>query len=274
VNVDRTLGIPRFPGPDRTVPITSARVELGGTAANLARVAARHGVSVGLVSRVGDGFLPEHRRLLEDAGIDLGGVRSVPGRPTPTCYILEDARGAQRTLIDQGPMSEAGRLTVDRRWLNRYAWLHIGTGPPELQLRLAALARRLGLRIAADPAQEIFYRWSAFALRRLLGLSELLFGNRAEIARAMALTHRSTVAELTELVPCVVRTEGSGGATAFSRVGSVHAGGQRPSTFRSIVGAGDAFRGGFYGAFFSGATLARALAAGNRAAVRWIEGRR
>jgi sugar/nucleoside kinase (ribokinase family) len=274
VNVDRRLRIPRFPGPDRTVPVSSVRNELGGTAANLALVAARHGVSVGLLSRVGDGFPEEHRRQLERAGIDLGGLRRVRGRSTPTCYILEDSQGAQRTLIDQGPMAEAGPYPVPRRWLRRYSWLHVSTGPPAFQLRLAEFARRDGLRVAADPAQEIFYRWTPSGLRRLLSLSEILFGNRAEIAHAALLTGRSGASDLTELVPSVIRTEGSNGASAFTRVGTVHAPGKGPRSVRSIVGAGDAFRGGFYAAYFSGEILARALAAGNRTAANWIEGRR
>jgi len=272
INVDRMLRIPRFPGPDRTVAIASSSVELGGTAANLARVAAQGGASVGLLSRLGDGFPSEFRTRLKREGIDLGGVRTIRGRLTPTCYVVEDAHGAQRTLIDQGPMEVGGSFAVPRAWLRRYAWLHVSTGPPDFQLRLAEVARADGLRVAADPAQEIFYRWSAPQVRRLLGWSEILFGNGPEIERAREMAGRGSVRALTEIVPCVIRTEGAHGVTVFSRTGVSHFPAPRPASVRSFVGAGDAFRGGFYAAFFSGEPLDRSVVAGQRAAGRWIEG--
>lgn len=272
INVDRMLRVPRFPGPDRTVALTGSTVELGGTAANLARVAARGGVSVGLLSRLGDGFPPEFRARLEQEGIDLGGVRTVRGRPTPTCFVIEDPRGAQRTLIDQGPMEGGGNAPVPRAWLRRYSWLHVSTGPPAFQLRAAETARADGLRISADPAQEIFYRWSPTQLCRLLGLSEILFGNREEIERARKMTGQPSVRALTKIVPCVLRTEGARGATVFSRTGEHHLPATRPAAFRSLVGAGDAFRGGFYVAYLAGQPLEQSVAAGLRAARRWIEG--
>jgi ribokinase len=274
VNVDRFLRVARFPGPDRTEPVVASRAELGGTAANIALVAAGTGVRVGLIARVGEGFPEEFRRRLERAGIDLAGLRAVPGRSTPTCYIVEDRRGAQRTLIDQGPMAEASGPAVSRRWLRRHAWVHVGTGPPEVQLRLAEDARAEGLRVAADPAQEIFYRWTSRPFLRLLRSSEVLFGNRAEIARAIRLAGVADVRGLLAAVPLVVRTEGSGGVSAFSRAGRHHVPPVRPSRVRSLTGAGDAFRGGFYGGFFAGAPLRECLAAGTRSASRWIEGRR
>ncbi len=163
---------------------------------------------------------------------------------------------------------------IPRTWLRRHAWVHVGTGPPEYQLRLAELARKEGIRVAADPAQEIFYRWTARSFRRLLRSSEVLFGNAAEIARAARLAGDSDARGLLPLVPLVVRTEGRGGVSAFSRAGREHVPAVRPSRVRSLIGAGDAFRGGFYGRFFAGDPLRACLAGGARSAARQIEGNR
>ncbi|HTP54237.1 MAG TPA: PfkB family carbohydrate kinase [Thermoplasmata archaeon] len=274
VNVDRFLRVVRFPGPDRTEPVTASRTELGGTATNLALVAAARGVRVGLLARVGDGFPAEFRRRLAAAGIDLGGMESVAGRPTPTCFIVEDRPGGQRTLIDQGPMGDDRPVPVPTRWLRQYSWVHLGTGSPGYQLRVAEAARDAGLRVAADPAQEIFYRWSARPFRRLLASAEILFGNAAEIARAAHLAGVSGTRGLLRNVPLVVRTEGRAGATALSRAGREHVPSHRPRRVRSVVGAGDAFRGGFYGGFFDGRPLKTCLAQGSLAAARWIGGAR
>jgi len=274
INVDVFLRVRQHPGPDRTEPVESSRTELGGTATTLALVAAAARVRVGLVARLGDGFPSPFLRRFTEAGIDLGGVRTVPGRPTPTCFIVVDQRGAQRTLIDQGPMDDPRAAPVGLPWLRRYAWVHVGTGPPEYQLRLAERARDAGLRVAADPAQEIFYRWSARPFRRLLRSAEILFGNAAEIARAQRLAGVADPRALLRYVPLVVRTEGSDGATAFSRAGRERARAVRTPTVRSLVGAGDAFRGGFYGGYFAGEPLRRCLERGSQAASRWIAGRR
>jgi ribokinase len=273
VNVDRFLALPEFPAHDTTVPVLEQRVVLGGTAGNIAHAAARLGVRTGLIARVGEGFPATFRRRLERDGIDLRGLVDLPGRPTPTAYILEDPRHRQRTLMEQGAMSDGiPDRAAPRPWLKEYAWLHLTTGPPDLQLSLLAAARVHRVRVAADPAQEVHYRWDRDRLRRLLAGSEILFGNRAEIARIVGRLGAGRVERLVERVPLVVRTEGGDGATAFSRAGTVHVPSRRPRRVATVVGAGDFFRGGFYAAWFHGEPLDRCLRAGADAAVRTMEG--
>jgi len=273
VNVDEFLRVAEFPRPDRTVPVVDRRSELGGTATNIALTASRYGVACGLVARLGTGFPPTFRKVLETGRVDLRGLETLPRRTTPTCYIVEDRRGGQRTLIDQGAMSDgAPRRFRIGPWLTEYSWLHLTTGPPEALLSLQRTARGRGLHIAAEPGQETHYRWDAPHLRRLLQGAEVLWGNRSEIQRVTALLELHGPEALLEHVPLVVRTEGAGGATALSRTGSVHVPARRPREVRSSVGAGDAFRGGFYAGWFAGQPLKECLTAGERAATRWLEG--
>ncbi len=273
VNVDRFLRLPAFPEPDRTVPVLEQRVEFGGTAGNLVIAATALGVRTGLIARVGDGFPPEFRTRLTRDGVDLRGLEQYPGVPTPTAYILEDAKGGQRTLLEQGAMGDGVRVRrASPAWITDYSWIHLTTGPPDLQLALAAAARRAGVRVAADPAQEVHYRWDPTRLAKLVGNSEILFGNRSEIDRVVARLGARRPEDLLARVPLVVRTEGSAGATAFSRAGSVHVRSHRPRRVRTVVGAGDHFRGGFYAAWFHGEDLRGCLDAGARAAARALEG--
>jgi sugar/nucleoside kinase (ribokinase family) len=272
VNVDRFLRLREFPRNDRTVPVVSQRVELGGTATNIALSASRYGVASGLVARVGDGFPPAFWDRLRRAHVDLRGVERVPGITTPTAFILEDRRGRQRTLMDQGPMDRIPAQGPTRPWLAEYAWVHLTTGEPDFQLRLLAEGRGRGLRATADPAQEVHYRWDRGRLRRLLSGVEILFGNRSEIARVAASMGVSGAKGLLARVPLIVRTEGADGVTAFSRAGTTHVASARPRAVRTVVGAGDAFRGGFYAGWFEGEPLSRCLRAGVRSSVRWLEG--
>jgi sugar/nucleoside kinase (ribokinase family) len=275
VNVDEFLRVDEFPRPDRTVPVATRRTELGGTATTIALTASRYGVVSGLVARLGAGFPSEFRSRLRASKVDLRGVQTVARATTPTCYIFEDTNGGQRTFIDQGAMADAGpaRFRIGR-WLREYSWLHVTTGPPRAMLNLQAAALAAGVHVAADPAQEIHYRWAAGPLRRLVRSSEILWGNRSEISRAASLLDCAGPEGLTELVPLVVRTEGKGGSTAFSRAGTVHVRATKPRQVRSVVGAGDAYRGGFYAAWFDGQRLRECLTAGQRAATRWLEGAR
>ena len=274
VNIDRFLSVEEFPPADRTVPVLGHRVELGGTATTIARVASRLGVATGIVARVGDGFPEEFVERLRKESVDLRGLERVKGVPTPTCYIVEEDDRTQRTLIDQGTMAHTNSARVPISILREYSWVHLTTADPAFQLRLKAAARERGLRVAADPAQEIHYRWDRASFRRLLDGSEILFGNRSEIERAEQLARVSRPEDLLEFVPLVVRTEGRHGASAFSRAGRVHVKAARHRRLRSLVGAGDAFRGGFYAGWFAGETLSHCLTAGTRAAAHWIEGRR
>jgi len=275
VNIDRFLSVRSFPAADRTVAVLEHRAEVGGTAANIARAASKLGVATGLVARVGDGFPDEYVAAFRDAGIDVRGIQRVIGKPTPTCYTIEDREGVQRTLIDQGVMSRTRGVALPPvRLLREYSWVHLTTADPEFQLRLQKAARARGLRVAADPAQEIHYRWDRRSFRELLRGSELLFGNRSEIDRALEFVGARRPKGLLEFVPLVIRTEGRAGATAFSRVGTVHVRAARPARVRTFVGAGDAFRGGFYAAWFAGQPLLACLTAGTRSSARWIEGKR
>ena len=229
------------------------------------------GVATGLVSRIGSDFPAE---FLPSPGVREDrptGRREVADQGTPTCYIVEDHDGRQRTLIDQGPMGNVRGARYPGPWLKEYPWLHVTTGDPFYSLGLIARAVKGGLKVAVDPAQEIFYRWDAPRFRRLLSDAEILFGNRAEIAHAIRLSGGGGVPRLLERVPLVVRTEGSDGATAFSRAATYHVSSRRARKVRTFVGAGDAFRGGFYSAWFHGSPLRDCLEAGTRSATRWIE---
>ncbi len=269
-NLDRILRVRRLPQPDRTVPVLGEEVRLGGTAATIARVGSALGLRTLLVSHVGEDFPPEFRRRLRDEGVDLSGLAAVPGEPSPTCFIVESADGRQFTLIDQGPMRDQRRVAPPLGPLRRAAWVHLTTGDPAFQLRTMRATRARGGRVAADPAQELSYRWSAGRLRELLEGSEIFFGNRAEVDRAREMLGLRSPEDLLQLVPLVVETRGADGAVARSRSGTVTAPRNGLAAPGRVTGAGDAFRGGFYAGWFAGEPLAACLDRGNRVARRWM----
>ncbi|MGI0052822.1 MAG: PfkB family carbohydrate kinase [Thermoplasmata archaeon] len=273
-NVDHLLTVEAMPAPDRTTPIRALRTVLGGTAATIARSSARSGVVTGLLSRVGEDFPAAFVAELRRDGVSLAGLERVPETRSPSCFIAEDGRGHQIAFMHQGPMGDLRGVTVPEELIGSARWLHLTTGDPAYQLRLARAARRLGVRVSADPAQEIHYRWSAPQFEELLRGSEILFGNEGEIGRALTLLRRRRSVELLDRVPAVVMTRGVKGAAAWTRAGRIEVPATPLRGAHPVTGAGDAFRGGFYGAFFRGEPLAETLRAGNRAAVDWMRPRR
>lgn len=270
-NLDHFFHVGRLPATDRTVPLKDREVRLGGTAANIARVAAKLGVRTALASQVGPDFPTQFHHLLIHEGVDLTGFETVVGARSPACFIVESAQGEQVTLIDQGPMEKDRGSPVPTHLLSRAGWVHLATGNPHYQLRVLDAARRLGMRAVADPAQEIYYRWDAPSLRRLLSGSELFFANRHELARALELLKLRSVPELLEIIPTVIETRSSKGVVAWTRAGSSHVPAVRPRKVRQVTGAGDGFRGGFYAGWFRGEPLRECLRYGTWAAARWLE---
>jgi nucleoside kinase len=270
-NLDHFFHVEQLPATDRTVPLRDREIRLGGTAANIARVAARLGVRTALVSQVGPDFPSRFHHLLVHEGVDLAGFETVAGARSPACFIVESVTGEQVTLIDQGPMEADRGTPVPTHLLSRAGWVHLATGNPHYQLRMHDEARRLGLRVAADPAQEIFYRWEPPTLRRLLTGSEIFFANRHELAHALDLLRLKDPRDLLEIVPTVIETRGARGAAAWTRNGLVQVPAERPRKVRQVTGAGDGFRGGFYAGWFRGDPIRACLRYGTWAAARWLE---
>ncbi|MCI4349043.1 MAG: PfkB family carbohydrate kinase [Thermoplasmata archaeon] len=272
-NLDRFLSVRTLPSPDRTAPLLDSRVELGGTAANIAIAASHWGVRTGIASRVGPDFPEDFVRTFRRAGVDVRGLERVRGERTPTAFIVTARSGSQMTLIDQGAMADASTARLPRPLIVAARWVHLTTGDPDYQLRIQAVCRRLGRPVAADPAQEIHYRWDRRRLRTLLSGAEILFGNAHEIRRTIALLGASGISGLLETVPLVVETRGTQGAAAYTRERTILRAAERPKQIRTLTGAGDAFRGGFYAGWLSGQPLERSLVAGLRSARCWIEDR-
>ena len=270
-NLDRFLEVRELPGADRTVPVTGSRVELGGTAANIARSAASWGVASAVASRVGDDFPMAFEAALAAHGVDVQGLERIRGARSPSCYIVEDGRGSQITLIDQGAMDGVSYARVPLSLLRRSRWVHLTTGHPEFQLRVLAAARRLGRTVSADPAQEVHYRWRPRELVELVRNSEILFGNESEVRAVQKAFGARRPDDLLSEVPLIVMTRGPKGVRAYSRAGTHEADAERPRRLRQVTGAGDAFRGGFYAAWFSGQPLDGCLVAGVRSSRIWIE---
>jgi sugar/nucleoside kinase (ribokinase family) len=154
-------------------------------------------------------------------------------------------------------MRSAGRYAVLAHTVRSSEIVHLGTGRPEYYLKVAALAKKLGKRIAFDPSQEIHYVYTPATFRRLLARAEMFFGNEVEMKRALSFVRRKKPADLLEWVDVVVMTRGGKGSTILSTEGRIDVPVIRSRRVVDVTGAGDAYRAGFYAGLSRGFDLYR-----------------
>jgi aminoimidazole riboside kinase len=289
-NVDLTLHVPlRAPDGRRTVrePVLSG----GGTAANTATALARLGVPVTFVGAVGDdAFGRWIRDDLAVSGVDARGLKVVD---TPTCQVIALIEpDGERSLVvwptDGGALTRLRPEDVDPSLVAGAAWLHT-TGMclrdrpvRDAVLTTMAAARSAGVPVSIDLNLRVEL-WGLDADRRAvveaaIALADVVLGQGEEelaplagraaggaddpdgggverAARTLAVGGRTVVARL-----------GAAGALACAADGSVLRSGAFPVTPANVVGAGDAFNGGFVAAMVEGRGLGDALRWGNAVA--------
>ncbi len=257
VVLDYILQVPRLPAPGTSIQVTARKRHFGGTGGNLARAAARLEVKTALASFVGEDFPPEYREALEGDGVDIADLRAVAGYPTPTAWVFSDPDDRQVAVIDQGPMDAAAEFALPRHTIETSDWIHLGTGSPDYLRKIHSVARKLGKRVAFDPAQEIHYQYNADSFRSLLEGADLFFGNRKEVGVALDYLGLHSGREMLAWVETLVETRGGEGSVIYTREQTWRIPSIPPRAKVDVTGAGDAYRAGFYAGLRRGLELPR-----------------
>src|SRR5512138_1267755 len=103
MNADLVVRAPRFPQPGETISGKDLQIIPGGKGANQAVAAARQGVSVAMVGRVGnDSFGPELIDNLKRNNVDTSHVQIDSGSATGTATIIVDGNGQNSIVLSPG----------------------------------------------------------------------------------------------------------------------------------------------------------------------------
>jgi ribokinase len=149
LNIDISVAVPRLPAPGETVLGAGATIAPGGKGANQAVAAARLGGAVRMVGCTGDDeFGRMARSALSADGVDITGVRAVPGGPTGLAMITVDPAGENAIVVAPGANALAGQAEVTAALSAAADILVLSAEIPAAMLG-AALA---GARGAADGA--------------------------------------------------------------------------------------------------------------------------
>jgi len=245
-NVDHITLVPSFPPMNQSIQIEGFQHLWGGTAANVALVAARQGVPVSLASFIGEGFPAQFHEDLRGSGMDLTDLTEVDGYPTPECFIFSDGEENQMAFVIQGPMDVADELDLQTHSIEASSIVHLATGNPGYHLRVAREAGRLGKTVCFDPGQELHYKWTPETFAEMLELADMLFLNKPELGRALEYTGLTAPGDLLYLVDNLLITKGREGAELMDQDGTADVPMVPADTVEDTTGAGDAFRGGYY----------------------------
>jgi sugar/nucleoside kinase (ribokinase family) len=258
-------------GADRRATI---RMLPGGAGANQACWLAHEGVSTRFVARVGASDRARQKMLLAGYGVDARlGADEI--QPTGTLVNLLSPDGERSFLTDRGANLKLGRADLPASLLGGVDFLHVSgymlfeKEPRAAVLEIIAEAKRRKIPFAVDPAsssflQEVgrdrFLEWTKGA--------QFFFLNTDE-AEVLTGAHEpdAQLAILAQTFPVVALKRG--------REGAMVAEGERrwsvPAPNVSALdtsGAGDAFLGGFLGAYLkkegTDAALRRGVALGSQ----------
>jgi sugar/nucleoside kinase (ribokinase family) len=243
--------------------VDDAALVLGSSSAIFACGAARLGLRVAFIGKVGDDALGQFvLRELERHGVDPAGVVVDPELKTGLTVILSRA-GDRALLTYPGSIAALRCAEIDRELLARGRHMHLGSYflldalRPDAP-RLFAEARSLGLSVSLDTNYDPLETWDG-GLHEALPHVDIFLPNQAEL---LAITHQAdlsaALAALGDTVPTVVVKLGARGARAL------HAGQFVDTSAIEIAaidttGAGDSFDAGFVYGHLAGWTVAESL---------------
>lgn len=253
-------GRPQFTGKQRIVELSHLP---GGQIATALLACTRLGLQTALLSAVGDDPAAEVILApLRAAGVDLRGVRVVPGARSQLSFIVVDRKSGERTVL----WHQDSRLSVKFREVRREEIeqgriLHVDAQDVELSTWAAGVARAAGIPVVLDadtpgPGLDALLRRVDFPIVSR-EFAEKYFGShdpRDGLKGLAALGARFAVV-----------TMGDRGALGEGGAGVIDSP-AFPVTARDTTGAGDVFHAAFIVALLEGMNGAQTLRFANAAA--------
>lgn len=264
INIDYSVVVPHLPTPGETIAGRDLVLTPGGKGANQALAARRAGAKVSMTGAVGTDTVADAAvSLLYRDGVDLSGVKSIPG-PTGCAFVFVDEQSENQIVIVAGANGSVSTEHARDMKISRNDMLLLQLECPLESVAAAANhARQNGARTMANLAP--YHSVDKLFLKDV----DYLILNESEaeqLAEDLSLSS-ATVSDISSATGCaVVRTLGAKGIEAIDEQ-------SKPFNLPGIkidaldtVGAGDTFAG-FLGTMLStGNSLQNACKVANAAA--------
>lgn len=245
--------------------VEDSMLTLGGSSAIFAHQAARLGLDVMFVGKVGEDFFGEYAiGCLRDAGVNTDGIVAEHGAKTGVTIHL-NRRSDRGMLTHPGCISRLLPGEVDLDLMRRSRHLHVGSyflqdGIRPALADLFDLARSSGGTTSLDPGWDPEEVWNS-GLRELLRRTDYFLPNEEELTRIIGASDvDDALRKAQELpdAPAIVVKRGGEGTLAIVK-GERY---ERESPSASVVdttGAGDSFDAGFLLGVLDGRSMEEAL---------------
>ena len=255
LNIDVVMRVPSLPCRG-SVNIQRHEENYGGTAGNFSVVASSLGVPFHLYSAVSQNSHGKFLEFLDSRNIDTEHIH-ISGDYGPICYSATDGKD-QVYYIYQGPMDEPFSKAVFKDD-SEYRWIHLGTGPQDDYINVAENIK--GKKVF-DPGQEISYRYSRDDIIRMASASSLWILNEHELSVASKILGVPE-GQVIDMTPETIVTRGASGSTLYGPNGRTEIKSRKSKVVFDTIGAGDAYRAGFYLGIYRGLDTAHSCAVGS-----------
>ena len=270
LNLDLILyGLPEQLLPERELLADGMMLTLGSSSAIVAHNLAALGSRVGFQSRIGTDPLGQIALdRLQQSGVDVSCVRSVPGTTTTGLTVILHHGAWRNILTYAGTIAETCWEDLNLDALADSRHFHLSSYYLQRGLRprageLFQFLKSKGLTISLDTNDDPEDRWGD--LHEVLRYVDVFMPNEREACKAAGTEDlEAAIRKLSELVPLVVVKLGRQGAVA-QRGGERFASPPQEVVAVDTVGAGDSFDAGFLHQYVRGADLPTCLASGNLA---------
>jgi sugar/nucleoside kinase (ribokinase family) len=243
--------------------VEDATLTIGSSSAIFACGAARLGLRVAFVGKIGDDVFGWFiRQQLAERGVDVAGIVVDPAIRTGLSVIL--SRGVDRAILTySGSIAMLRYTEIDLHLLDQARHMHLGAYfmldalRPDVP-KLFAEAHHRGLTVSLDTNYDPTERWDG-GLHEALGYVDVFLPNETELCIIAGAKDADTALErLAQRVPTIAVKLGSKGGVACQNGQKVVAN-ALPVGVVDTTGAGDTFDAGFIYGYLSGWDIGRAL---------------
>lgn len=217
----------------------------GGAAGNVAVVASKLGLDVGLISCIGKDFKDsDYEKYLKELNIDTSDMIVSKDVNTPTAFVLTNPDDEQMFYFYWGAAKMYENSEVPKAAIDNAQAVHLATGDPEYNIRAGKYAYEQNKLVSFDPGQDL-HLYTTKNLKEVISNCNILFGNEHEIEHICDLLEKDVDQLLDAGLDMIVKTLGKNGSIIYEK-------NEDPIKIEVVAteafdptGAGDSYRAAF-----------------------------
>lgn len=242
---DYIMGVKEFSKVNTSAIVEKMERLHGGAAGNVAVVASKMGLDVGLISCIGKDFKnSDYEKELIEEGIDISDMILSENANTPTAFVLTNPDDQQMFYFYWGAAEEYSKAEVPEKAIDNAQAVHLATGDPKYNIEAGKYAYKTNKLVSFDPGQDL-HLYSTNDLKEMVKNCNILFGNEHEIDHICDLLEKNIDELLAEGPNMIVQTLGDKGSIIYEKD-------EDPVEIEVVetkavdpTGAGDSYRAGF-----------------------------